>query len=132
MITIFFETVLHVLVDNIYIIASLLPILLVLKQVKDDVRPIFVGMVGPLAKQAQVNAAQWAIGIMLGIQASLGAMVEVAIQQQWVYVGIVCKVLGPGLSTIIALILRSPVNETKPVAPSTGSTTPPFSASINQ
>ena len=132
MITIFFETVLHVLVDNIYIIASLLPILLVLKQVKDDVRPIFVGMVGPLAKQAQVNAAQWAIGIMLGIQASLGAMVEVAIQQQWVYVGIVCKVLGPGLSTIIALILRSPVNETKPVAPSTGSTIPPFSASINQ
>ncbi len=104
---------------------TLLVSLLILKQVKDDIRPIFAGMVGPLAKQAQTNAIAWAIGLMLGILSSLGALTEVATQMKWVYVAILCKVLGPGLATIVALIKQSPVPpDTKP-AP-TGTTIPPF------
>ncbi len=100
---------------------TLLIALLILKQVKDDVRPIFLSMVGPLTKQAQTNAIAWTVGIMLGVLSSLGALTEVATQMHWVYVAILCKVLGPGLATIVALIKQSP---NSPPAP--GSTTPPF------
>lgn len=91
--------------------------LLILKQLKDDVRPIFLSMVGPLAKQAQTNAIAWATGIMLGVLSSLGALTEVAAQMKWVWVGILCKVLGPGLATIVALIKQSPVTETSGTPP---------------
>ena len=94
-------------------LSFLLIALLILKRVQDDVRPIFLGMVGPLAKQAQTNAVAWTVGLMLGVLSSLGALTEVATQMQWTYVAIACKVLGPGLATIVALIKQSPV-EPKP------------------
>lgn len=112
-------------------LAFLLVALLILKQVKDDVRPIFIGMIGPLAKQAQTNAVAWTIGIMLGVLSSLGALTEVATTMHWVYVAIACKVLGPGLATIVALVKQSPVASAPlvtlpPAAAPTGSTNPPF------
>ncbi len=93
---------------------GLLIALLILKQVKDEIKPIFQSMVDPLRKQASTNAIAWATGIMLGVLSSLGALVEVAAQMHWVYVGIACKVLGPGLATIVALVKQSPVEPTKP------------------
>jgi hypothetical protein len=115
------------LVDHVWQLAFLLPVLLVLKQVKDDVRPIFVGMVGPLAKQAQSNALSWSVGIMLGVLSSLGALTEVATQMHWVYVAIGCKVLGPGLATIVALVKQSPATPPTPVAtPQSSGTNPPM------
>lgn len=103
-------------------LAFLLISLLILKQVKDDVRPIFLGMVAPLAKQAQTNAVAWTVGLMLGVLSSLGALTEVATTMHWTYVAIGCKVLGPGLATIVALIKQSPV------APVALPPTPPTSA----
>ncbi len=112
---------------DVWPLTGLLIALLILKQVKDDVRPIFLALVGPLQKQAQSNAVAWAVGIMLGVLSSLGALTEVAAAQHWVYVGIICKVIGPGLATIVALIKQSPVPPDLKPAP-TGTTTPPFSA----
>lgn len=91
---------------------------LVLKQVRNDIRPIFIAMVDPLKKQAQTNATAWAVGLMLGVLSSLGALTEVATQMHWIYVAIACKVLGPGLATIVALIKQSPVEPPAPPAPS--------------
>lgn len=107
-------------------LSFLLISLFILKRVQDDVRPIFLGMVQPLAKQAQTNAVAWTVGIMLGVLSSLGALTEVATQMHWTYVAILCKVLGPGLATIVALIKQSPVSNPQPVAPPTGTTRPPF------
>jgi hypothetical protein len=81
---------------------------------------MFLAMVGPLTKQAQANAVSWAIGIMLGTLASMGALVEVATQMHWVAVANTCKVLSPFLATIVALIKQSPV------APPPTQTAPPF------
>lgn len=92
--------------------------LIVLKKVKDDVRPIFIAMTEPLKKQAQTNAVAWAIGLMLGVLSSLQALTEVAQQMHWVWVGILCKVLGPGFATIVALVTRSPAEKTPIVVPS--------------
>jgi len=92
-------------------LAFLLIALVILKRIREDVRPIFRAMVDPLTKQAQTNAVAWAIGIMLGIQSSLGALKEVADAQNWIVVASTCKIVGPGLCTIVALILRSPTEK---------------------
>lgn len=123
-------TIVELLAANVWPLVGLLFGFLILKQVKDDVRPIFSAMVGPLAKQAQTNAIAWTIGIMLGVLSSLGALTEVATTMHWVYVAIACKVLGPGLATIVALVKQSPVPPAPIAAPPAplpaGSTNPPF------
>lgn len=101
--------------------------LVIYRSIRNDIRPIFMGMVDPLRKQAQTNAVAWVVGMMLGILSSLGALVEVAQQMHWVYIGIMCKVLGPGLATIVALIKQSPVQPMPP--PSTPPLPPPPSPS---
>lgn len=93
--------------------------LLVLRQLRDDVRPIFNGMVGALSTQATRNAVAWAVGIMMGTLASLQAMSEVAHQMQWPYIEALAKILQPGLAAVVAYIMASPTQ--KP-----SSTTPPF------
>lgn len=106
-----------ILAENIWPLVGVLIALLILKQVKDDIRPIFVGMVGPLAKQAQSNAISWVTGIFLATLSMLGALNEVATTMHWTYVGIACKVFGPPLATVIALIKQSPVSAPPPPPP---------------
>lgn len=118
------STLLVMFEENVWLLAGLLISLLILKQVKDDVRPIFISMVGPLAKNAGSNAVQWAQGILLAYLSLLGAAAEVSITMHWVWIGIFCKLSGPPVATIIALVNKSPVNSTSSVPP--GSTTPPF------
>ncbi len=60
------DFVVEILATNVWQLIGIMFGLLILKQVKADIRPIFLGMVGPLTKQAQSNAAAWAVGIMLG------------------------------------------------------------------
>ncbi len=117
------DFVVEILATNVWQLIGIMFGLLILKQVKADIRPIFLGMVGPLTKQAQSNAAAWAVGIMLGVMASLGSLKEVADSMRWVWVSNSCKVIGPGLATIVALMKQSPV-------PPTNGTTPPFVPSI--
>lgn len=105
-----------ILAPLVWPLIGLLIALLILKQVKDDVRPIFIAMVGPLAKQAQTNATAWVVGMMLAVLSSMGALAEVALQMGWIYVSIACKVLGPGLATIVALVKQSPIPP-QPTAP---------------
>lgn len=126
--------IVETLAANIWPLAFLLVAFLILKQVKDDVRPIFTAMMGPITKQAQTNAIAWALGMALGVLSSLSALTEVAQQMHWVYVAIACKVLGPGLATIVALVKQSPVAPTppssSPTPPPTGSTAAPFPAAV--
>lgn len=118
-----FNALVLMLASNVWPLTGLLIALLILKKIKDDVRPIFLKMVDPLARQAQSNAVAWAVGILLAILSMLGALTEVAQQQGWVWVGIACKVLGPPIATIVALTRQSPAN---PPPPPTGATTYPF------
>lgn len=122
------QTLIEVLAANVWLLGGLLIALVILKQVKDDVRPIFISMVGPLTKQAQTNAVAWAQGILLSYLSLLGALAEVSVTMHWVWIGIFCKVSGPPVATVIALMNRSPVNS----ANSTGSTNPPFPKPASQ
>ncbi len=91
--------------------------LILLRQLRDEVRPIFSGMIGTLAKQSSSNAVAWAVGIMMGTLASLQALGEVAQQLHWIYVAAFAKVLQPGLAGIVAYIMASPAQ--KPPTPPT-------------
>lgn len=55
----------------------LLIALLVLRQVRDEVKPIFSSIVGGVAKSAGSNATAYAIAIMFGLSASLSAFYDV-------------------------------------------------------
>lgn len=98
--------------------------LLILKQVKDDIRPIFGAMVNPLTKQAQTNAATWALAIMLAVLSMIGAIKEVADSLHWLWLGYACKILNAPLALLVGLIKQSQTIA-GPAAP-TGATTPPF------
>lgn len=119
------DAVTTTLIANATPLSIILIGLLVLKQLRDDIRPIFLSMVQPLQRQAQTNAVAWAIGIMLGTLASMGALVEVATQMHWVAVANICKVTSPFLATIVALIKQSPAGSA-PQPTSSNATTPPF------
>lgn len=106
---ILFDTLVEALAANIWVLVGLLISLTIVKRVRDDIRPIFVAIVGPLAKNAGSNAIVWAQGILLAILSLLGALSEVAVTMHWIYIGILCKVSGPPIATIIALTKQSPV-----------------------
>lgn len=103
-------------------LAFLLIALLILRQLKEDVRPIFVSMLGSLHQHSARNAVAWAFAIMTATLASLQALQEVASQMGWVYVQVTAKVLQPGLAVLVAYGRPSPVGG---IQTPTG-TTPPF------
>lgn len=115
---ILFETLLQIAVDNIWLLGGLMISLLILKKVKDDVRPIFIALVDPLKKNASSNAVQWAQGILLAYLSLLGALAEVSITMHWVLAGIFCKLSGPPVATIIALVNKSPISQQANTPPS--------------
>lgn len=92
--------------------------LLLLRQLRDDVRPIFTGMIGSLAKQSTSNAVAWAMGIMMGLLGSLEALGEVAQQMHWLYLAAFAKVLQPGLAAVVSYIMASPAQK-PPATPAT-------------
>jgi len=95
--------------------------LVLLRQLREDVRPIFRGMVGSLATQSSKNATAWALGMMVGTLGSLQALGEVADKMQWPYVSAFAKILQPGLAAVLGYIMASPAQK-----PTVSSTNPPI------
>lgn len=85
--------------------------LLVLRQVRDDVRPIFRGIVGGLAAKAQSNAVQWAIGLMMATLGSMQALISVAQKMGWVYVEMIATIAAPFIATLVTLSMKSPIKD---------------------
>jgi hypothetical protein len=107
----------------------LLVALIVLKQLREDVRPIFVNVVAGVAKNAQGNALFYAMAMMIGTLSSLQALADVAREFHWVYVEAIAKILQPGLAAVVGLMMRTPGNiavSTGNPPPTSSTTTPPF------
>lgn len=97
----------------------LLVALLVLKQVKDDVRPIFIRMVDPLAKQAQENASDIGRAFLFGASASLAAWYDVFSQVDavtmkgmtaWQLSALLAKVANPFIVAFLATLVKPTSN----------------------
>lgn len=95
----------------IWPLSFILIALILLRQLREDVRPIFRGMVGTLADQSSRNAVAWSLGLMMGTLGSLQALSEVAHQMEWKYLEAFAKVLQPGLAAIVSYIMASPAQK---------------------
>lgn len=105
----------------------LLIMLFVLRQVRDDVNPIFKSVVGGLSQDASRNAKQYAIAIGFGLSASLSAFVDVFKELDAAAIGSLgwhqyaaawAKVANPFVVAVLAYATQSSF---KP-----GNTNPPF------
>lgn len=85
--------------------------LLVLRQVRDDVRPIFRGIVGGLAAKAQSNAVQWAVGLMMATLGSMQALIEVAHAMNWPAVEAAAKIATPFIAGLVTFSMKSPLKD---------------------
>lgn len=90
--------------------------LLALRQVRDDVRPIFSGIVSGVAKSAQSNALAYAIALGFGLSASFSAFWEVfhtldstslSVMSWHQYAALWTKVLNPFIVAILAYATKS-------------------------
>ncbi len=95
--------------------------LLVLKQLKDDVRPIFVSMVGPLAQQAHANASDIGRAFLFGLSASLAAWYDCFSQVDavtihgmtwWQFSALLAKVANPFIVAFLATLVK-PTGDSK-------------------
>lgn len=105
----FFETL-----NLVWPLVFLLLALFVLRKVEADLRPVFTNVVAGVAKNAQSNALQYAMGMALACLSSMQALAEVATQFGWIYIAAGAKIVGPGLGTLIAFMKPSPAQPPPP------------------
>ncbi len=103
---------------------------MVANRLSRDMRPIFVNIVGGVAKQAGSNASAYAIAIMFGLSASLSAFVDVfkditpdkfhelGFLQ---FLALCAKVLNPFIVAVLAYATQNKFN-----GGGLGGTKPPF------
>lgn len=65
------------MIQLVWPLSFILIMLIVLRQLRDDMSPIFRSVVGGLSQDAGRNAKQYAIAIGFGLSASLSAFVDV-------------------------------------------------------
>lgn len=121
----------EMLAMNIWPLSFILLGLFVMRQLRQDVQPVFVSIVSGVAKNAQSNAVAYAIAIGFGLSASLSAFVEVFRTMgmdefksiSWhQYLVLWCKVLNPFIVAILAYATQNkfktgPLSETTPPFP---------------
>lgn len=119
------NTLIEILETNVWPLSFLLVTLIVMRQLREDLNPIFRGMVGTLAVESTQNSFEWMLMILTAVMASLQAIQEVAQQNHWIWLGFLAKVLQPGLGVIVAIGNRMLNRKMNPKVP-TGTTNPPI------
>lgn len=82
--------------------------LLLLRQLRMDLNPIFRSVIGGVSQNAQRNSMAYAMCFLMACAASLQALADVSRDLGWVYVEAACKVIQPGTVAIIAYVTKSP------------------------
>lgn len=104
--------------------------LLVLRQLRDGVKPIFMGIVSGVAKDASSNARAYGIAILFGLSASFSAFWEVFNTLDptlfkalgWhQYFALWTKVLNPFVVAVLAYATQNTFSKASPTV-----TNPPF------
>lgn len=96
----------------------LLVALLIMRQLREDVRPIFRGIVVGLASQAQSNAMAWAVGLAMATLGSMTAAIDVAHANGWINVESALKIATPFIATLVTLSMKSPIKDVSAPSPS--------------
>lgn len=117
------NTLIEILSTNVWPLSFLFITLVIMRQLRNDLSPIFQGMTATLAQQSQKNAMEWSLMLLTALLSSLQAIQEIAQQQHWVWLMFGAKALQPGLGVIVAIGNRM-LNKLPP--PPAGGTTPPM------
>lgn len=116
-------------VSVIWPLVFLLLMLVAIRQVREEVKPIFTSVVGGLTQDAGRNAKQYAIALGFGLSASLSAFVDVFKELDaaavsalgWhQYAAAWAKCFNPFIVAVLAYATQSNFK------PSSGTTNPPF------
>lgn len=108
----------------------LLIFLIILRQARDDLQPVYSAIIGGVAKNAQSNAVAYAIAIMFGVSASLMAFIDVFKDMDatlWAsitwhqYAALWARVAEPFIVAVLAYATQN-----KFQGGGLGGTTPPF------
>lgn len=102
----------------IWPLAFLLVALLVVRQIRDEMKPVARAVVDGLAKHGARHSLAYAMAILYATAASLQALADVARDMGWLYVEAFAKVVQPGAVAIIAFVRPSPAESgTRPPIP---------------
>lgn len=116
----------EILSSMVWPLVVLLLALFVLRQVRQDVHPIFVQIIGGVAKSAGSNAPAYAIAILFGLSASMSAFVDVfkemnrpAIMALSWHQYLVCwaKVFNPFIVAVLAYATQNKFKNAPPQDP---------------
>lgn len=108
---------------HLIVLSILLLILVGLHRLRATVDPLVAGVVGGLAKHAQVNAPAYGIACMFALSASLGAFYDVFSQVDyntlhgmtwWQLGALIAKVLNPGIVAVTAYATQSKFRQANP------------------
>lgn len=103
-----------------------LMVLLVLRQVRSDVQPIFTNVIGGVAAGAKSNAAAYAIAIGFGLSGSLQIASDEATKLGWLILAAGCKVAQPFVAGCVAYATQNKFRAPETPPPKT-LTAAPFS-----
>lgn len=76
--------------------------LVILRELRQELRPIFVGMIGGLAEQSKSNAVVYGLCVCYFAAASLQAAADEFKALHWVVLAGFCKILQPGVVALLA------------------------------
>jgi hypothetical protein len=107
----------EILSPAIWPLTFILVSLFILRQIRQDVNPIFKGVIGGLAQHSTKYALAYAMASLYAAAASLQALAEVATQFHWVYLAAAAKVMQPGIVAVIAYITKGPSAEPSETSP---------------
>ena len=107
----------------IWPLTFLLIVLVVIRQVFQDVRPILISVVNGVAKDASSNARSYAVAILFGLSASFSAFWDVfhtldattfSLLTWHQYAALWTKVLNPFIVAVLAYATKSDLGGAKP------------------
>lgn len=113
----FTETVSLALEAHFASLLVFLFVLLVLRQVRSDVQPIFTNVIGGVALGAKSNAAAFAMAIGFGLSASLQVATDEATKLNWVILAAACKVTQPFIAGCVAYATQNKFSPSPSPAP---------------
>lgn len=125
----FTETVSLALEAHFASLLVFLFVLLVLRQVRSDVQPIFTNVIGGVAAGAKSNAGAYAMAIGFGLSASLQVAADEGTKLNWLIFAAACKITQPFVAGCVAYATQNKFG--KDVPPPKTVTAAPFPAATS-
>lgn len=90
--------------------------LVLLRELRQEMRPIFVGMITGLAAQSTTNAVVFGIGLLVFVNGVATAAADEFTKLHWVGLAATAKMLAPGVSGLLGYAVAKAGMKDQPAA----------------